>query len=422
MGTNPASARAVRRSFLAALVIVLTVSPARAYSVLAHEAIVDTAWDGAIRPLLMKRFPRTTPDGLIEAHSYAYGGSVIQDLGYYPFGNKFFSNLLHYTRSGDFIETMIRDARDVNELAFALGALAHFVGDTTGHPEAVNRSVPILFPKLGAKFGNEVTYVQAPKQHIITEFSFDIVQTASGSYQPDGYRRFIGFHVAKPLLERAFFETYGLEIKDVFPSEDRAISTYRYSVSQIIPALTKAAWRDKRKEIAVLLPNVQQHAFVFQYRRSDFERDYGRDYDKPALFARFLAVIYRIVPKVGPLKPLSFKAPTPAAQDMFIRSFKETTARYRSALQKVAAGHVEFQNADFDTGKPARHGEYALADETYAELLEKLAARKFAAVTPALRRDVLAFYGQHPEPSSSKDVQKHWDEVSTQLTALRNQH
>jgi len=402
--------------------VLFAVPPARAYSVLAHEAIVDTAWDATIRPLLMKRFPRTTPDGLIEAHSYAYGGSVIQDLGYYPFGNKFFSNLLHYTRSGDFVETMIRDARNVNELAFALGALAHFVGDTTGHPEAVNPSVPILFPKLGAKFGNAVTYVQAPKQHIITEFSFDIVQTASGTYQSDGYRRFIGFRVAKPLLERAFLETYGVQIKDVFPSEDRAISTYRYAVSQIIPALTEAAWRDKQKEIAALIPNVQQRAFVFQYRRNDFERDYGRDYDKPALFARFLAVIYRIVPKFGPLKPLSFKAPTPEAQDMFIRSFKATALRYRTALERVAVGRVEFQNADFDTGQPARHGEYALADETYAELLEKLAARKFAAVTPSLRRDVLAFYGQHPAPSSSKDVQKNWDEVSSQLTALRNQH
>jgi zinc dependent phospholipase C len=407
---------------LAALVVLSTVLPARAYSVLAHEAIVDTAWDGSIRPLLMRRFPHTTPDALMEARSYAYGGSVIQDLGYYPFGNKFFSNLLHYTRSGDFIARMIRDARDPNELAFALGALAHFVGDTTGHREAVNPSVPILFPKLGARFGNEVTYVEAPRQHIITEFSFDVVQTAAGTYEPAAYRRFIGFRVAKPLLERAFLETYGLELKDVFPSEDRAISTYRYAVSQIMPALTKAAWRDKRKEIATLIPNVQQNAFVFQYGRIDFEREYGKDYDKPALFARFLAVVYRIVPKFGPLKKLSFKAPTPEAQEKFIKSFEDARTRYRSALEKVAAGNIDIRNADFDTGSPARHGEYALADETYAELLEKLTKRNFAGVTPALRRDVLAFYGQNPSPSSSKEVRKHWDEVSTELTALRNQH
>jgi hypothetical protein len=193
-------------------------------------------------------------------------------------------------------------------------------------------------------------------------------------------------------------------------------------VSQIIPALTRAAWHDRQKEIAALIPDVRQNTFVFQYRRLDFEHEYGRDYEKPALFARFLGVVYRIVPKLGPLKPLSFKAPPPEAQEMFIRSFKDAAVRYRLALEKVDARQVDLQNTDFDTGKPARHGEYALADETYAELLETLASRKFAATPPALRRDVLAFYGQRPAPSSSKDVRKHWDEVETRLTALRNQH
>jgi hypothetical protein len=403
--------------------ILINGQPVQAYSVLAHEATIDTAWDQTIRPLLLRRFPRTTADGLNEAHAYAYGGSVIQDLGYYPFGNKFFSNLLHYTRSGDFVETMIRDSRDVNELAFALGALAHYVTDTTGHPEAVNRSVPLMFPKVGAKFGDTVTYVEAPREHIVTEFSFDIVQSASGAYKSDAYRQFIGFRVAKPLLERAFLETYGLEIKDVFPSEDRAIGTYRYAVSQIIPALTRAAWRDKHEEIAALTPKVQQSAFVFQYGRKDFEKDYGSDYEKPRVFARFLAVVYRILPKVGPLRRLTFKAPTPEAQELFIRSFKDAASRYRAALDKVAARQLEFRNADFDTGKPARHGEYSLADETYAELLRKLASRKFEGTPTALRRDVLAFYGQRPAPSpASKDEQRHWEEVETQLVALRNQH
>jgi Zinc dependent phospholipase C len=347
---------------------------------------------------------------------------VIQDLGYYPFGNKFFSNLLHYTRSGDFIETMIRDARDVNELAFAVGALAHYVTDTTGHPEAVNPSVPLIFPKLAEKFGKSITYAEAPKQHVITEFSFDIVQSAGGLYPSDAYRQFIGFQVARPLLERAFVETYGIDVTDIFPSEGRAISTYRYSVSQIVPALTRAAWRDKREEIEALMPTVQQGTFVFSYDRRDFERDYGNDYAKPGLLARFIAVIYRIVPKVGPLKPLSFKAPTPEAQEMFARSFKDATMRYRTALARVASGQIELRNTDFDTGRPARHGEYPLADATYAELLDKLAERKFQGVPRDLRRDVLAFYGQHPAPSAaSKDERKHWDEVETHLVALRNQ-
>src|SRR4029077_16654623 len=132
-------------------------APARAYSVLAHESNVDALWDTAIRPLLRHRFPRATPDELTAARAYAYGGSVIQDLGYYPFGNHFFSNLTHYVKSGDFVEAMIREARDVNEFAFALGALAHYTADNTGHPEAVNRAVPLMFPKLHEKYGQRVT-------------------------------------------------------------------------------------------------------------------------------------------------------------------------------------------------------------------------------------------------------------------------
>ena len=411
----------MRRIVLIGLALLGNVTPARAYSVLAHEAIIDIAWDNSLRPAIIRRFPRVTPDQLTAAHAYAYGGSVIQDLGYYPYGSKFFSNLLHYTRSGDFVETLIRDARDANELAFALGALAHYVTDTTGHPQAVNRSVPIMFPKVGAKFGRDVTYVQAPKEHVIAEFSFDIVQSAAGMYQPDAYRRFIGFQVARPLLERAFLETYGLELKDLFPSADRAISTYRYAVSQIIPALTDAAWRDKREEIEALIPSVQRSAFVFSYARADFERDYGRDYAKPGLFARFLAVIYRIVPKIGPLRPLSFKAPTPEAQTMFVESFKNAVIRYRSAIARVQSGRLDFRNADFDTGRPAVHGEYSLADETYAELLDELADRHFEGVPPQLRHDVLAFYGPHPSPSPARDDRKHWDDVEGQLAALRHQ-
>jgi hypothetical protein len=344
---------------------------------------------------------------------------VIQDLGYYPFGNKFFSNLLHYTRSGDFVEALIREAHDVDELAFALGALAHYVSDTVGHPQAVNRSLPLVYPKLQAKFGDVVTYVEAPKQHIIVEFSFDIVQAASGAYVSDTYRRFIGFRVAKAALERAFHNTYGLEIKDVLPNEDRAIATYRYSVSQIIPALTEAAWRDKKDEIAALLPNVQPAAFMFRYRRADFERDYGSDYEKPHMFARLLAVLYRIIPKVGPLKPLTFKAPTPEAQELFEKSLRSTATRYSAALAAVASGHVDVRNADFDTGQDPHHGEYALADETYAELLSKLADADFDGVPTALRRNVLAFYAQQPRPSAgSKRDRKHWDEVQSALAAL----
>lgn len=382
----------------AALVLVLVPSPARAYSVLAHEAAIDASWDEAIQPLLKRRFPRATEEDLQRARSFAYGGSVIQDLGYYPFGSRFFSNLLHYTRSGDFVEALIRDAQTIDEFAFAVGALAHYANDNTGHPEAVNRAVPLIYPKLKAKFGDRVTYVQAPKQHVIVEFSFDVVQTAAGHYLPDSFQRFIGFHVATDLLDRAFRETYGLTLDEVFADKDRSIATYRYAVSQIVPSLTEAAWRDKQEEIARLTPGIDRGHFVFAYRRADFERDYGNDYDKPKFFARLLGIIYRIVPKVGPLKPLSFKAPTPAAEAMFEKSFADATQRFRAALADVVRAsprtdrRFEFRNTNFDTGQPVTRGQYALADETYDELLERWRSKKFAGLPRAMRSDILAFY------------------------------
>jgi hypothetical protein len=376
---------------------------AAAYSVLAHEANVDAVWDSSIRPLLQRRFPGITAAQLVEARSYAYGGSVIQDLGYYPFGNRFFSNLLHYTRSGDFVETMIREAQNVDEYAFALGTLAHYAADNTGHPEAVNRAVALMFPKLRQKYGDRVTYVQARAEHVIVEFSFDIVQVAAGGYVPETYHAFIGFRVAKPVLERAFRATYSLEMKDIFADEDRAISTYRHAVSEILPELTRVAWRDKQEEIARLVPGVKQDTFVYHYTRQQYEKDFGARYRKPGLLARFIAFIYRILPKIGPLKPLSFKAPTLEAEKLFTDSLRDTRARYASALTATSGRRLNLANTDFDTGKPSAFGEYKLADETYADLLKKLERRKFADVPAELRANIKAFYAHGAVP---KKVQK----------------
>ena len=387
----------------AAALVIAVPREASAYSVLAHEATIDAVWETAIRPLLQRRFPGITRQQLIDARAHAYGGSVIQDIGYYPFGNRFFSNLLHYVRSGDFIERMINDAQNANEYAFALGALAHYAADNTGHPEAVNRAVALMYPKLRAKYGDRVTYVQARAQHVIVEFSFDIVQVAAGSYLPDAYHSFIGFDVAKPVLERAFRETYGLEMNEVFADEDLAISTYRRAVSEIIPELTRVAWRDKHDEIARLVPGVTEEKFVYRYTRQQYEKEYGSSYRTPGLLARFFGVLYRILPKVGPFKPLSFKAPTPDAEKLFTESLRDTRERYRAALASTGSGRLNLANTDFDTGKPSAFGEYKLADETYAELLKKLDDRKYANVPAALRTNIKAFYSRS---TPSKNVQK----------------
>jgi hypothetical protein len=390
-----------------------------AYSVLAHEATIDVTWDDAIEPVLKRRFPNATTHALLRARSFAYGGSVIQDLGYYPFGSRFFSNLLHYVRSGDFVEGLLREAQTLDELAFAIGALAHYANDNTGHPEAVNRAVAMAYPKLRLKFGNDVTYVQAPTQHVVVEFSFDVVQAAGGAYLPEAYQRFIGFRVATNLLERTFRKTYGLEMSDVFADMDRSIATYRYSISQIIPALTEAAWRDKREEIVKLHPTLERTGFVFAYGRQAFERDYGRDYKRPGWVARVLAVIYRIIPKIGPLAPLSFKTPTPEAETLFVQSFRDASSRLRAELRQVGTRRFQFPNTNFDTGESAQHGTYGLADDTYAELLERLEKQHFDGLTPELRGHVRAYYGSRPRPSPvGKKERKHWDRVSRALAAV----
>src|SRR4029077_16664740 len=138
-----------RHSFrMLALLLVLLMSGGAsfAYSVLTHEEIVDLLWTDEIRPLLLTRFPELSEDQLKEAHAYAYGGAVIQDLGYYPFGSAEFSDLVHYVRSGDFVCELVQEIQTADEYAFALGALAHYASDIVGHP-VVNQAVSIQYPK-----------------------------------------------------------------------------------------------------------------------------------------------------------------------------------------------------------------------------------------------------------------------------------
>jgi hypothetical protein len=385
----------VKAAVVAAMVVTGVCAPrqAAAYSVLAHEANIDALWDSTIAPMLLARFPTASHEQIQQARGYAYGGCVIQDLGYYPFGSKFFSNLVHYVRTGDFIDTLIADAQTVDEYAFALGALGHYAADNDGHPIAVNRAVPMMYPKLKKKFGDRVTYAQSPKNHVLVEFSFDVVQVAAAAYAPEAYHTFIGFHVAKPLLERAFSETYGIQMKDVFFNEDLAIGTYRHAVATTIPEMTKVAWGKKRDEIQKVIPGARKERVVFNLRQQEYEKEFGADYEKAHGFALFLAIIYRLIPKIGPFRAFSFSVPTPEAERLFLESFTTTREHFKQSLDALRAAHLRLSNTDFDTGQPTKRGEYSLADETYDELLGKLADHAFANISASLRSNLAAYYG-----------------------------
>jgi hypothetical protein len=400
------------------LVMFLCANASFAYSVLTHEQIVDLVWTDEISPLLLKRFPELTEDQLKEAHGYAYGGAVIQDLGYYPFGSVEFSNLVHYVRSGDFVRELLLQSQDANEYAFALGALAHYASDIAGHP-AVNRAVSIQYPKLRAKYGNFVRYAEDHTAHLKTEFGFDMVQVAKNRYASQQYHDFIGFQVSKPLLERTFPMVYGVELKDVLAHEDLAVGSYRFAVGRMIPEMTKIALRTHKKDMMKEEPSFAKKKFLYRLSRSDYEKEWGKDYKKDGFKTRLFAILLRYMPKIGPFRALAFNNPTPQTEEMYFKSINTTVDQYRIYLEQVRGGTLELANCDFDTGKETKATEYSLTDESYAKLLGELAGRKFDLTSPELRDNILGFYSDLTLPLETKKDASRWQGVLASLDQLK---
>lgn len=416
---NKIAARIGRAALVLLLIAMTPAQFCAGYSVLTHEQIVDLRWKDQIQPLLLKRFPQATEEDLRKAHAYAYGGSVVQDMGYYPFGSKLFSDLVHYVRTGDFVNALIEDSTDINEFAFALGALAHYSSDNMGHP-TINRVVAIEFPKLAGKYGQEVTYNDDPKAHIQTEFGFDMVQVAKNRYTSDQYHDFIGFAVSKPLLERAFNDTYGLMLSDVFGSVDLAIGSYRRSISQIVPQITRVALLSRRQEIVKDTPNFNEKKFLYYLSRAEYNKEWGTVYRKPGRGARFLAYFLKILPKKGPFRAVAFKIPTTQTEDMYIKSVDKTVENYSSLLSEIHDHTLPpLPNTDCDTGRPTRPAEYTLADKTYEKLLDKLAQHKFEHVTPELRQNILSYYSDLNAPIHTKKNKKAWERTVAELDKLK---
>ena len=401
------------------LLLLLPAPTAYSYSVLTHEAIIDSTWDSAIRPLLLSRFPAATPEELTGAHAYAYGGCIIQDLGYYPFGSKFFSDLTHYVRSGDFILNLIRESQDLNEYAFALGALSHYAADNNGHPLAVNIAVPLLYPKLGRKFGKLVTYADDPFSHAKTEFAFDVFQAAKGHYASAAYKSFIGFEVAKPLLERAFEDTYGMRLEKVFLDVDLAIGSYRRAVGSILPAMTRVAWQIKKQEIRKDAPSVTRKNFLYNLSRSSYEKNWGSTYKRPGIRSKILAFLFRFMPKVGPLRPLAFERLTPETEKMYMASFNSTIDRYRELLSEQNAGRLKLPNDNLDVGTFTAAGKYKLTDAVYSQLLHKLQGH-YTEMPAELRSDILAFYHDLGVLNATKANASEWARVLKELDQLQS--
>ena len=331
--------RTSRSRFLAlpvlAAALLLTPS-AGAYSVLSHEEVVDMAWKVQIVPMLKARFPGITDDDIRQAHAYAYGGSVIQDIGYYPFGSHYFSDLLHYVRPGDFVNALIRDSQTPNEFAFALGALAHYCGDTKGHPY-INQITATENPPLQHRFGPFITYGEDPTAHLRTEFGFDVVEVAHGHYSQENYRDFVGFQVSKTLLEKAFLETYGIPMNSVIKHEDLAISTYRHAVSALIPKMTKVAFVSYKNDIEQAAPGTQKSKFLYRLNQTEYNKEFGTDYTHVGVRGQILAFILRFVPKIGPFKALKVTVPNAEEQATYLKSINESVDAFKNYLSQIHA-------------------------------------------------------------------------------------
>jgi len=449
-----------------ALVFLLLLAPfqrrADAYSLLTHEMLIDLTWQDSIVPLLLSRYPNLTPAELEQARAYAYAGCVIQDIGYYPFGDKAFSNLTHYVRTGDFIVNLFRSATNANELAFAVGALSHYIGDSIGHSEATNLSVPIEFPKLGAEYGKVVTYADGERQHVRTEFAFDIDQVAHHHVAPLSFVRHIGLQVPVRQLALAFYQTYGLS-EDFSTRRGRRFNVrgYRFAVHTLIPRAAYAITLLHRghepadpdspemaeidKEVAAV--SAQNHWDTYRH--------------KAGIGTYMLAGLFFVLPKVGPLSLIGVKGPTADTEAAYTHSLAQSVDELRYSLRRFTppaggphpaasaretdthslppAPHMlpvsltppgqtqlrshaprhPLPNRDLDTGYVVRPGGYSLTDSTYADLLHRLALTPAKPIPPGIREDILAYYADPDAPISTKKNAAQWAQVQADLVTLR---
>ena len=417
--------RKSRRSPLAVLLLLTIVGiprTAEPYSLQTHEQLIDLTWNHSIRPLLLSRYPNLTPAQLQEAHAYAYGGCAIQDLGYYPFGNSLFSDLTHYVRSGDFVLALFRNSHNANELAFSIGALSHYLSDNIGHSEAVNTAVALEFPKLSRQFGTAVPYADGPHQHVRTEFAFDINEIAKHRFAPARYLEHVGLKVPQPLLEKAFFDTYGLDMRRALRFRRPVIKGYRFGVRSFIPRFAYAETLLHRNSFPPDTPGEALDTLKADLAHAESENKWAAYRRSAGLGTHLLAGLIFILPKVGVISDLAIKGPTVQTEDKYVDSLNRSAAALREALRHFSTVTTSLPNRDLDTGSRVRPGGYILTDQTYARLLDMLTRQQAKdpkwIIPTGLKEDVLWYYSDPNAPIATRKNLKQWDKVQSELTQL----
>jgi hypothetical protein len=426
---------------------------AQAYSLLTHEQLIDLAWKDSVVPLLLSRYPNLSEAQLNEARAYAYGGCVIQDIGYYPFGDASFSDLTHYVRSGDFVVNLFRNAHNPDELAFAVGALSHYIGDSVGHSVATNRAVPVEFPKLLAKYGPVVNYAEGRHQHIQTEFAFDIDEIAHHRVAPLRFLRRIGLKVSIKQLALAYYQTYGLT--EDFSARRRRFNVrgYRFAVRTFIPRIAYAITLRRRNHEPPDPDTPEFKEMVAETAAVDQQNNWASYRHKAGFETYAIAALLVVIPKIGPLKLVDVKGPTTATEADYMHSvalsitiLRRTLANFTppspaspqdghltpppAALASIVAAtgpgtlfssndpRHPLPNRDLDTGRVVQPGGYSLTDSTYALLLHRLVMQPNQPIPPGIKRDILAYYASPDAPITTKKNPAQWAQVQTDLTTL----
>lgn len=389
------------------------------YSIQSHEELIDLAWKASIRPILLEHYPTLTEAQLQTAHAYAYGGSAIQDFGYYPFGNRFFSDLTHYVRAGDFVASLLRNAQTPDELAFAIGSLCHYIGDVIGHSQAVNVSVPVEFPSLKKKYGPSVNYAENPHAHVQTEFAFDINQLSKGRFAPSAYLRHVGLEVPSHLLAKAFFETYGLSLPSVIGTRQTALRTYRFAARRFLPDIARAETILHKKNFPADTPSPDLTQLADDLKQASIDNDWEAYRHPPGFRSHLFAGFIFILPKVGTLKLLAIKGPNPQTEDLYIKSVNRSIKSLRLVLTHFDTIEEYLPNRDLDTGKKVAPGAYSLTDETYAELLSKLVEHPTDPIPAQLKHDLIAYYADPQAPITTKNNPVQWAQVQADLKVLQ---
>ncbi|HEY0055813.1 MAG TPA: zinc dependent phospholipase C family protein [Pedobacter sp.] len=403
------------------LIFYLIPTNSNGYSLLTHEAIIDVSWKKVIEPLLLKKYPNSTPEQLLKAHSFAYGGAIMPDIGYSPFGSMVYTDFVHNVRTGDYVVALIEEAESLDEYAFALGSLAHYTADNFGHLLGTNVAVPLVYPKIKSKFGDTVTYAEDKLSHSRMEFGFDVLQIARGNYASKAYHDFIGFNIAKPVIEKAFYRTYGIHVDDIFKDFDVAISTYRWTIKSLLPNIIRTAWAKKKSDIKKIQPDATSRNFSYRMKNRLYYHEFKKDHQKAGFFQSIIAGLLPILPKIGLLAKLKFKVPTPEAEKLFIRSFDTTLVHFEIALNNLNKGkNITLENKTLDTGHRTVWGEYAIADDNYTEFLLMLSKKEFEHINPQMKSDLLAFF-LDARPLKGKKNDKKWLEISKALSVLKQE-